>query len=69
MRKLPTPQPIASLCADDIIRDPQTGRMVRIENNGERGNAYTGIPGRFVDNGDDVVVTLRNTSRVNVYLD
>lgn len=67
--KLPTPQPLRLLCADDIIRNPATGRLVRIENGGERGNVFTGIPGRDLETGEDVIVTLRNTTRVSVYID
>jgi hypothetical protein len=69
MRKLPTRQNLSVLCADDIVRDPKTGRLVRlVTSGGEAGNAYTGFQAADLETGAETIVLFRNSSTVNVWI-
>lgn len=68
MRKMSKPQALSLICTDDIVRNPSTGRKVRVHLT-ERGNTYTGISGKDVETGTDVVFSVRNTVRMSVWTD
>jgi hypothetical protein len=67
---------VSRLGGDDVIRDPGTGRLFRVWSkfNGDVYAALTGVylkteNGVFVVDGDRVHLTLRKSSRFNVYTD
>lgn len=69
MEKLNTRQALSNLCADDIVRDPNTRRLVRIDGDKEASTNYTGIPVRDIETNERYVLTVRNTVTFTVYVD
>lgn len=69
MEKLNRPQPVPLLCADDIIRNPATKRLVRITESVEESHGFVYFNGTDHETTEPVGFRLRKSSRVNVWID
>lgn len=69
MKRLDKPQKVALLCGDDIIRDPKTGRLVRLIDRQDEAYGYQYFNVVDLDTGERTAIRLRTSSRLVVWTD
>ncbi|EFC80169.1 hypothetical protein [Parafrankia sp. EUN1f] len=59
---------IGLICADDVIRDSETGRYYQHIDRDDDGGRLLALKGKWLDSGEPAFLVVRKTCRFNIYI-